>query len=237
MRAWLGLVAVVAALAAGAPAGAADYRLLRIGGLHLKWGAPELGAGAGAAVSWGFAERAERFPDATNCRSLAPMRVMDRLWRRDAARLERAAAEAFAMWSAAADIEFRRARPGERPDILIGAQGEPWRIAFANVWHDAARAAHGVAPLTRATICFNPDAAWVLGVAAPVGAYELRTVLAHEIGHAIGLDHPGATGALMGFANQGTLAGLLPGDAAGGRRLYGDRSRVALTQAPGPARN
>lgn len=221
MGRWAGLVLLALAFAAPAVAGP-EFRLLRIGGLHLKWAAPVFGTGA--EVTWGFATAAERFPDAINCRTLAPVAALGTAWAGDQRRLERVAAEAFAMWSAAADIDFRRAGLGERPDILIGAQGEPRRVAFANVWHDTDAAVAGVAPLTRATICLNPRAVWVLDVPAPVGAYDLRTVLAHEIGHAIGLDHPGAAGALMGFANQGALAGLLPGDVAGGRALYGARS-------------
>ena len=77
-------------------------------------------------------------------------------------------------------------------------------------------------PLTRATICFNPELSWSTsdGAAAP-GSLDLGTVLAHEIGHAIGLDHPGATGALMGYSHQGNIDNLMPGDIAGARALYG----------------
>jgi hypothetical protein len=125
------------------------------------------------------------------------------------------------MWSREADLGFRPAAAGEVPDILIGTQGVPQRIAFANVWHGTPSAA-GVAPLTRATICFNPEAAWstAVGPVAP-GRLDLATVLAHEIGHAIGLDHPGASGALMGFSNRGSIERLMPGDIAGAVALYG----------------
>ena len=96
----------------------------------------------------------------------------------------------------------------------------PERVAFANVWHGEAAA--GVAPLTRATICFNPELAWTSGIGpVPPGRLDLETVLAHEIGHAIGLDHPGATGALMGYSNQGSIDHLMPGDIAGAVALYG----------------
>jgi hypothetical protein len=211
------LVAAVAGLAA-APVAGADYRLLKLDGLNVKWDAPEFGMRA--EVSYGFATRGQRFPDAINCRVLAPMSKLAPAWRGDPARLERVAAAAFAMWSGAADLVFRRAAPGETPDILIGTQGEPVGIAYANVWHGPARA--GMASLTRATICFNPDARWTAEDGpAPEGVFDLATVMAHEIGHAIGLDHPGARGALMAFSNQGDIDALMPGDVAGAVALYG----------------
>jgi hypothetical protein len=209
MLAALGVLAV--------PAGAADFRLLEIDGVLVKWGAPE--AGTGAEVSYGFALRPVSFPDARNCGELAPIGALAAAWGGDPARRDRIAADAFAMWSRAADVRFRPVGAGERPDILIGAQAKPQHIAFANVWHDGAGARNGVAPLTRAIICFNPRQAWVMGEAP--GAVDLRTALAHEIGHAIGLDHPGASGALMGYDVQGRLDALLPGDVAGAVALYG----------------
>jgi hypothetical protein len=171
-------------------------------------------------VTWGFATADAAFPDAINCRRLAPMADLAPAWTGDAGRLGRIAAEAFAMWSREADIRFRPARDGEAPDILIGAQGVPDHVAFANVWHAAPSG--GIAPLTRATVCLNPEQAWSAGPGpAPAGALDLETVLAHEIGHAIGLDHPGARGSLMGYTNQGSIDHLMPGDIAGAVALYG----------------
>lgn len=223
MRVLVGLGFLIVAAFSVSPAAGAEFRLLRIDGLHLKWGEPEFGEAA--EVSYGFATGPAAFADAINCGRMAPMAVLARAWDGDPALLERVAAQAFAMWSGAADISFRRAAPGERPDILIGAQAEPRRIAFANVWHDAAAAQDGVAPLVRATICFNPEIAWSTD-GRRGGRQDLRTALAHEIGHAIGLDHPGAAGALMGFADQGPQTDLQRGDARGARLLYGRRARA-----------
>jgi hypothetical protein len=207
-------------VALAAPAGrAADFRLLVVDGLLVKWGAPKLGSGA--TVSYGFATARHSFPDAVNCEELAPMQGLSKAWDGDKARLGRIVAAAVGMWSAGADLAFRPARPGEAPDILIGAQGKPRRIAFANVWHDPARASRGVAPLVRATICLNPRLPWADEASASATAFDLGTVLAHEIGHAIGLDHPGATGALMGYRNHGDIDRLMSGDVAGAVALYG----------------
>jgi hypothetical protein len=219
LRALRLMLAGIVALAA-VPAVSADYRLLRINGFHLKWGTAAYGARAD--ISYGFAGKEHFFPDAINCRKLAPAEALTGGSGSDRGRLEGALAAAFAMWSEAAGVAFRPAHGDEPPHILIGAQREPQGIAYANVWHDEAAASGGIAPLTRATICLNPDLSWFSASASPgAEVFDLRTVLAHEIGHAIGLDHPGATGALMAYRNQGVLDALRPGDIAGALALYG----------------
>jgi Matrixin len=212
------------ALAAVLPsiAAAGNFRLLRVDGVNVKWDEPILGHGA--VVSYGFSAAAVSFPGATNCGALAPMSGLAAAWQRDPARLEAVAEAAVGMWSRAADVRFRAAAPGETPDILIGAQGVPKGIAFADVWHGPSE--RGVAPITRAAVCFNPDVAWTTEDGpTPPNVYDLATVLAHEIGHALGLDHPGPRGALMAYSNQGPIDALMPGDVEGAVLLYGPASR------------
>ena len=74
-------------------------------------------------------------------------------------------------------------------DILIGAQVEPEGWAFANVFYDA-RSADAVKPISQSLICLNPLKRWKIGFDGDLKSYDLRYTIAHEIGHAIGLDHP-----------------------------------------------
>jgi hypothetical protein len=224
-RRWIqGMTALGLALSLSAQASQADdFRLLKIGGLHVKWGAAALGQGAGT-VTYGFVRSPSSFPGARNCPTVIPADGIAAAAGVDRRRFEALAVAAFDLWSHAADIAFRPAQANESPDILIGAQGSPHGVAFTDVSNDRARAVSGVAPLTTATICLNPSVAWTDNRAVP-GAFDLETVLAHEIGHAIGLDHPGPTGTLMGYRDQGDIGRLMSGDVAGVQRLYGAPAR------------
>src|SRR5690606_1561780 len=51
--------------------------------------------------------------------------------------------------------------------------------------------------------------------------YDLRYTIAHEIGHAIGLDHPGPAGQLMSYRYDEKQTGPQPGDINGAAMLYG----------------
>ena len=68
---WVAVCAAVFLSAVGAAAGsAAEFRLLRLNGNLVKWGDPTLGEGA--VITWALLDKASRFPDALNCRSMVP---------------------------------------------------------------------------------------------------------------------------------------------------------------------
>ena len=227
-------------------AGRAAYKLLKLSGQIVKWGAPQLGAPA--RITYAYADGPITDPSARNCKS------MDRL---DAAALRSglsvadmtAAAEAaFRLWEKAGGVVFEKADAVDGADIVIGAQIVPRGYAYTNV-HKATdvprtvsrennserglgsddpeagiptgeRSAQ-VASISRSAICLNPERTWKLGHDGNLKVYDLVFTFAHEIGHAIGLDHPGRKEEVMYFKYSENFEGLQAGDIAGIVRLYG----------------
>ena len=156
----------------------------------------------------------------------------------------RAEAEAaFATWSHITGLTFVETADATKADILIGAQGNPVGRAFTNIelaFGPLARAPaterglsitpaplspptapHSMRSIRQALICLNPLAKWKIGFDGNLDVYDVRYTLMHEIGHAIGLDHPGASGALMGFRYDEKLNGPAKSDSEAVQALYG----------------
>ncbi len=212
-------LAVAHGAAAGPIAGSLSaYRLLALGGGPSKWG--EATPGRGAVVTFAAVTSAGNFPGAINCTSVVP--IDDTLAENGISQaqfdIERDAA--FHAWSSAANIIFI---PGdaETADILIGAEGKPRGRAFTNV-SVPDPGGKGMKSIKQSVICLNPDERWKIGFDGDLSVYDLRYTLMHEIGHAIGLDHPGARGEVMDFRYGEDFRSLQPGDIAGARALYGD---------------
>ena len=193
------------------------YRLLKLDGHKVKWGERQLGVGA--SVSYAFAREALRFDDARNCRDLAPIEALlgENL---SMETLARETAAAFRVWERAAGLSFHEVGDARDADIVLGAQGQPRGWAFANVSY-APDPEEGVRSIERALVCLNPDLEWKVGFDGNEEIYDIRYTLTHEIGHAIGLDHPGPSGQVMGFRYTEAFADLQPGDLRGVQRLYG----------------
>jgi predicted Zn-dependent protease len=201
-------------------------------------------------LTYAVATAAFHTDDAINCADVAPV---DRLLA--ANRLKRADFDAevdaaFSAWAAVADVSFVRVTEPAVADIVIGAEGVPSGRAFTNVATDrgspspswqAARLVSAVPDaITRAMICLNPDQPWKIGFDGNLAVYDVRYALMHEIGHAIGLDHPDAPNTVMDYRYTEKFSGLQPGDIAGAAALYGTRLLIAKATnwvAPVPARN
>ncbi len=231
--AWL-LFALAPAIACGTSALAEQgYRLLLLDSRPVKWGRQVLGSGA--RVTYAFARREMHFPKALNCPLVLPM---DRLLSRSglsAAAFAESFAQAARMWEEATDVTFLRVENPEAADIVVGARGEPGGWAYADVVHRPT-AEGEAAPIEHATICFNPQRRWKLGFDGDTSVFDLRYTAAHELGHAIGLDHAGPSGEIMSFKYEELYAALQAGDRAGAVRLYGPPSHSRAEDGPSGAR-
>ena len=206
----------------------ADFRLLILDGQHVKWGQPILGHGA--KVTYAFAGSTLEFPGARNCSAMTSIAALLTLSRISEAAFEEEIAAAFAMWADIANVTFQKVAGPAEANIVIGAQAEPSGYAFANVAHRAS-ATDGVSTIDKSLICLNPTKPWKIGFGGDDVIYDLRYTLAHEIGHAIGLDHPAQpSGQLMSFQYGERFRHLQLGDISGAAALYGDRDLAASSQ-------
>jgi len=205
---------------AGEPETFLRFRLLDLENQSVKWQSPRMGRSA--SVTYAFATRATATPGARNCAKMLPPDKAYAPSRVSRGQFAREVAAAFRMWEQVADITFREIQDPQAADILIGAQAEPRGRAFTNV--DLKPAGNGRKVIARALICLNPRQPWKIGFDGNLDVYDLRYTIAHEIGHAIGLDHPSPAGQLMSYRYDERERGLQEGDIKGASLLYGPRT-------------
>jgi hypothetical protein len=80
-----------------------------------------------------------------------------------------------------------------------------------------------LARITQSAICLNPFHKWKIGFDGDLATYDLRYTFAHEIGHAVGLDHYLRERSIMHFKYRENFRGLQPSDIEGVQWLYGSR--------------
>jgi hypothetical protein len=195
--------------------GRAAFRLLSIDGNLVRWGERD----TSATVTYAVIGRRESFPHALNCGDLAPL---DHLLARSGltrARFMEEVREAFDMWERSANIRFVATADTSAAGILIGAQVDPEGRAFTDVAYRPGT--QNPRQIERSLICLNPEKRWKIGFDDNVGIYDIRYTIAHEVGHAIGLDHPKAHDQLMSLRYQEQFRTLQEGDTSGAVELYG----------------
>jgi len=232
-------------IGAAAAVDAESYKILRLDGNNVRW---QPVAGKAPVISYAIASQAMDYPGARNCQKVT---APDELLAASALTLStfrNEVAAAFAMWQTVADIHFREAESAAEADIVLGAQVEPTGHAFADVFYDAA-SRERLKPISKALVCLNPSKPWKIGFNGDLRTYDIRYTIAHEIGHAIGLDHPNGAGQIMGYRYEERFRQLQPGDVAGAVVLYGSARTDAVEMAAesqdteqaslarGPARN
>jgi hypothetical protein len=200
-------------------AASVDFKILKLEGNNVHW--QSQGDGRGPTVTYGVVGGAADFPLARNCRKLTDVEDLTARSKLSVTAFRAELAAAFDLWQAAANITFREVDSAQA-DILIGAQAEPDGWAFADVFYDV-HSPQEVKPISKALICLNPSKYWKIGFDGDLSIYDLRYTLAHEIGHAIGLDHPSGAGQIMGYRYDEKFRQLQDGDLQGIQQLYGER--------------
>lgn len=207
------------------------FRLLDLENQTVKWRTPTFGRSA--VVTYAFATAEVETPGARNCGSMLPPAAAYTASKIDKRKFRNEVAAAFRMWEKVADISFRETRDTAAAGILIGAQARPIGRAFTNVALKPGTGEKKV--IGRSLICINPKQPWKVGFDGRLGVYDLRYTIAHEIGHAIGLDHPSAAGQLMSYRYDEKQTGLQPGDIRGAVLLYGPRASTRRFVTAGAA--
>jgi hypothetical protein len=133
-----------------------------------------------------------------------------------------AIASAFTAWSSVANISFMEVVDDGLP-FNVGASGMI-RIGGESLDGAGGTLAHGYFPPANGAtaagdIHFDLADAWKIGFGG--AGFDIFQVMAHEIGHAIGLDHTGVPSSLMNPFYTEAFAGLQADDIAGAQFIYG----------------
>jgi hypothetical protein len=206
------------------------FVLLNLGGRAVKWGPG--GAGSGAVVRYAFVTEETPREGAINCKTLLP--IGDKLAQSSLRQADFAADIRRAMddWSSVANIEFRQVDDPATADLLFGGEKNPRGIAFAEVQRGPTGTAT-MAPISRAAVCFNLQLGWENRFDGDSTTPNVRYVAAHELGHALGLDHAWGSDKLMRFQYEERFYVPQRPDIAGAAFLYGPSAAGVALMRPG----
>ncbi|MDG3003485.1 matrixin family metalloprotease [Paludisphaera mucosa] len=141
---------------------------------------------------------------------------------------EREIARALATWESVANINLVPVADGNyRENSLGSSQGDPRfgdiRIGGSTYVGNLSTLAQTYFPPPQGTSA-GGDVDVNLGMAYAIGAnYDLYSVILHETGHSLGLDHPSSSQVVMRAVYGGVVNGLTDGDIAGIQSIYGAR--------------
>jgi hypothetical protein len=193
-----------------------------------KWGAPAFGT-PGGTVTYSF------MATGTSCAGECPSGAFTAFADFMPVGWEAVVAAAFGAWEAVANIQFVEVADNGDPFNAFGAVGD---IRIGGHFFDGPGGvlAHGYFPPPNGTsaagdIHFDTGDTWKIGFAGP--GFDLYNVMAHEIGHAIGLEHTPVPDSLMNPFYTEAFSGPQADDIAGAQFIYGPN--IVMPAVPVPA--
>lgn len=188
-----------------------------------KWGSPVFGTGA--TVTWSLMPSGVSVEDGPTSTSTALSAFMP-------VGFHAQIVAAFAAWSSVADITFIEVADDGAAYDAATTSGDI-RIAGTNLGSPGGVLAHGYYPPTNSftaagDIHFDTNDTWILGSGG--GGFNIFQVAAHEIGHAIGLDHTGVPLSLMNPVYTEAFFGPQADDIAGAVFIYGAPQSTAVPE-------
>ncbi|WP_291993420.1 matrixin family metalloprotease [Candidatus Accumulibacter sp. ACC003] len=181
-----------------------------------KWGPPVFGTGA--TISYSF------MPTGTSCAQEFAGCTIKALADFMPAGYLGAINAALAAWSSVANLTFNQVVD----DGLPFNQGTSGELRFGGHPFDGQFnvLAHGFYPPLNGTTAagdmhYDTDDTWKVGFGGNLNAFDIFQVTAHEIGHALGLDHTAVPNSLMNPIYTEAFAGPQADDIAGMQFIYG----------------
>ncbi len=184
-----------------------------------KWGPPAMGTGA--TVTWSIMPAGVSMAADHPLNTVSPTVSMDSVM---PGGYFAAIQAAFAAWSAVANITFQYVAPDNGVAFNSGGTSADIRIGAHVFDGQGGTLAHGYYPpangLTAAgDIHFDSSELWKIGFGG--GGVDVFQVAAHEIGHAIGLNHTAVPLSLMNPFYTESFSGPQADDIAGAQFIYG----------------